>query len=246
MIKLSKILVVASVCFSTVFAMCGQSEAKTYYEKKYDDHDNHLYPYEGEHNGPVAQVHVGDDYQPQTVTKDFNEDGVSEKVKLTGKISKNYKTAKVSVKIDKKTVLKKTISGYINLSFSTYEVDGQHIAVLLYGDEDYADGGAFIYKWQKNNTLKFLKKVNPKGYLGIFTGKDLKAKRNVLYIVDQVQLSNLYGNKWPKNVLKKYKKYAKQEGTSVTKRTYEKYTYKKGKLKKIATDKYYYVGGAYD
>ena len=247
MSKISKEMVAIIVCFSMIFAMCSVTQAKTYYEKKYDDYEHRLYPHEGECDESIASVAINSvDDKSQTVTQDFDQDGVKEKVKLTGKISKNYKKANISVKIDKKTVLKKKIPAYINLSFSTYMVDGQCIAVLMYGDEDYAGGGAFIYRWKKNNTLKLLKKVTPKGYLGICTGNDITEKRNVLYVMDQVQMSNVYGSKWPKNVLKRYKKYAKKEGASVTKRTYEKYIYKKGKLKKIATDKYYYVGSAYD
>ena len=46
--------------------------------------------------------------------------------------------------------------------------------------------------------------------------------------------------------LKRYKKYAKKKNVSVTKTTYEKYSYKGRNLKKQGVDNYYRVSNVYD
>lgn len=91
-----------------------------------------------------------------------------------------------------------------------------------------------------------MKEYKTKGYLHVYTAKDKSLNKNVLYIEDDKQLLNRYGEKWPSNVLKKYKKYAKQESTSVTKSTYYKLRYKNGRLSKVEKDNYYRVGINYD
>ena len=101
-----------------------------------------------------------------------------------------------------------------------------------------------VYEWRgtKFKKMKSLKKEHLKFYIA--SKKDTKEED--FCIEYSKQLSNHYGEKWPKNVSKKYKKYAKRKSISATHITYEKFAYQGNKLKKTGTDNYYYVSHAYE
>lgn len=226
--------------------------AKTFYDTKYNNLNMNNKPYSKE-NKMIAEISAdnnmdyGKGYRSAR-KKDFNADGKKEKVALIVKAKRyNDPKAKVVLKINGKNAIVRMDLGYpIRVAFSTMKIQGRCLAVLLCGDEDFAFGGALIYLWKNNSKLKLLKEYRTKGYLRVFMGKDKSLNKKVLYIEDVKQLLNRYGKKWPSNVLKKYKKYAKEEYTSVTKSTYYKFIYKNGRLQKVGTDRFYRVGINYD
>lgn len=238
---------VICLCALSVFGTVTDAWAKDYYDTKYNN-EKIARPYKGEPGNKLAEICV-DDFQEckSTVKKDFNGDGKEETLKMSLKLAKDYRSARVRLKINKKLRIDRKISGIlVNVSFYTIKVRGTCFGILLYGDEDYAEGGAEIYQYIGTSQLKKLKSYQTTGYLSVFSAYDKSLKKTVLYILDSKQLFNMYGQKWPANVLKKYKKYAKKESTSVTKSTYFKYSYKKGALKQAGLDHYYRVGMAYD
>ena len=245
--KIWKKIVMAGLCMMMVFQSGMSAGAKDYYDMKYN-HWPTKTPYKGEPDEVLAEVDVDDFQTPvSSVKKDFNGDGTEETVKMQLKIAKNYRSAKVKVKINRKLMINQKVSGIlVNVSFYTVKIGDVCFGILHYGDEDYASGGVEIYRMTKDLQLKKLKSYQTDGYLSVFSAYDKTLKKTVLYMLDSKQLFNMYGQKWPANVLKKYKKYAKKEGASVTKSTYFKYSYKNGTLKRVGLDHYYRVGMAYD
>lgn len=245
--KCLKKLAVLGLCVLTCFGSGMTAGAKDYYDMKYNNY-NTATPYKGKVEKTLAEISV-DDYQTakNSVEKDFDGDGTAEKVQLELKLAKNYRSGRVKLKMNGDIKINKKISGIlINVSFYTVKVQNTCFGVLLYGDEDYASGGTDIYLLKDEWKLKKLKSYKTSGYLSVFSAYDKTLKKQVLYMLDSKQLFNMYGQKWPANVLEKYKKYANKEGTSVTKSTYYKYSYKGGVLKRGGLDHYYRVGMCYD
>lgn len=249
--KIIAIITMIGLSILLLFNNGIQVNAKTYYDTKYNNR-NTKKPY-SKVNKAIAEISAGDylgvgtGYRSSS-RKDFNGDGKKEKVAFIVK-AKRYDDprAKIVLKINGRVaIVRKDLGYHYQVSFSTMKIQGKCLAVLMYGDEDFASGGALIYLWKNNNKLKLLKEYKTKGYLHVYTAKDKSLNKNVLYIEDDKQLLNRYGEKWPSNVLKKYKKYAKQESTSVTKSTYYKLRYKNGRLSKVEKDNYYRVGINYD
>lgn len=253
-----KFLIIATVCFSLLIINCQYTKAKNYYDTIYGN-DKYAVPYEKPQNLPydieqnhrIASIYTMDtEKKATTAREDFNGDGKEEKIKLSLKFKNNYKKTIITLKSNNKTLVNKIITNtFINhVSFSTYKLNGKCISVLMYGDEDFAGGGAIFYRWKNSKKLVTLKgNYRAKGYLSVFIAKDKKLNKEVLYICDAEQLYNLYGKTWPANVLEKYKKYADKESTSVTKSTYYRFLLKDNQLKKVGTtDSYYRVGIAYD
>ena len=245
--RIWKKIAVVGLCMMMLLESGISAEAKDYYDMKYN-HWPTKTPYKGKPDEVLAEIDVDDFQTPvNTVKKDFNGDGTEESVKMQLKMAKDYRSANVKLKMNKEIKINKKISGIlVNVSFYTVKVQEECFGILLYGDEDYASGGADIYRVTGDLQLEKLKSYQTSGYLSVFAAYDKTLKKAVLYMLDSKQLFNMYGQKWPANVLKKYKKYAKKEGTSVTKSTYFKYSYKNGTLKRVGRDHYYRVGMAYD
>lgn len=238
---------VASLELLLVFSVCNRVTAKNVYDTKYGNSETEK-PYKKSVHKNIVEIRAG--YYENFLSssrKDFNGDGKSEDVVFSINTDSNYQKAEVIMKINNRVSINTEISGLLeNISFSTMKVKGKCLAVLLFGDNDYEGGGALIYLWKDNQKLTLLKSYKPKGYLDIYIAKDKTLNRDVLYIEDRQQLFNRYGHKWPANVMKKYKKYANTEGTSVTKTVYHKFIYKNNTLKKVGKDNYFSVGINYD
>lgn len=248
-----KKIVIGILIVTLAAGACEDIEAKTYYSSTTFSSTGEIYkneyvPYKGDileiSESYIAMVYS---YQRQK-RADFNKDGIKERVVLKARSSKNGKKAFFKIKINGKIVKKETKTSLWQeiAQFKTYEVQGKILAVLLYGDEDIAGGGAVIYEWKGKNRLRELKAYKAKGYLDVYIARDKKLKRKVLYIEDTQQLFNHGDEKWPRNVLKRYQDYADDERVSVTKTTYNKFVYKNGFLKKRGRDITYEVGLGYD
>lgn len=245
--RLRRMLGVASLGLLLVFSECNQVSAKNVYDTKYGNLETEK-PYKKSVYKKIVEICIDcNEKFLSSSRKDFNGDGKSEKVVLSVNPDSNYQNADVIIKINNRVSINIEISVFFEyISFSTMKVQGRCLAVLLFGDNDYMGGGALIYLWKANQKLTLLKSYKPKGYLNIYIAKDKTLNRDVLYIEDRQQLFNRYGHKWPANVMKKYKKYANHEGTSVTKTVYHKFVYRNSALKKVGKDNYFRVGINYD
>lgn len=250
-----KIKKVVFLCVTVLMGMAVPVQAKEYYDTRLNNYENLATPYEGEIDSELASVCCEVDAGVAKVAKtaDFDMDGKKEKVQLRVVTSKNGKRGTVTIRINGKKMPQITLKGesfcWEYVSFFTCQLNDRIIAVLLYGDNDYAGGGTVIYEWQNNDTLKKCRNYKAKGYLEVFTAFDRNLAAKVLYIRDSQQLFNAYGEKWPADVVKHYKKYvkkAKKGSISVTKSTYIKMNYPAGVLKNVEKDNYYRVSNAYD
>ena len=74
----------------------------------------------------------------------------------------------------------------------------------------------------------------------VVRAKDKKSKQDTIY-VKQGCIYDAYEGKWPKNILKKYKKFSKRTDVVVKQDKYDKYTFNGKKLISRGSDTYYYV-----
>lgn len=233
---------------AVILSTAMPASAKTYYNMKFGDIDKKQISVIDRAEEKIQGLDVGYEILKSEKTEDFNGDGIKEKVKLSRKYSSDYKKSTVTLSIGGKTQLKFNIGkGFSsqNISFSTVKLGSDTLAILLYGDEDFAGGCVKIYKWNKDNTLKKLMSHDAKGYLGTFISSDKKGGSKRLYITESEQI--YLGNKeWPKAAPKKYIKWKNQSNVSVTKTTHKKYNLKNGKLTKTGSDTFYRIGGSYD
>ncbi len=246
--KVKKIVTLA-LCSALLLSTGVQVEAKDYYQKSYgspkEGYGPEYIPYEKRQVIDGIDLDLSSENKARSVAgvKDFNQDGKKEKLELCVKPINDEGKAKVIIKLNGKTVaIQMTINGEYGIS--TYKLGTSTIAVLSWGGWDECNN-LVAYEW-KGNTFKKFKVLD--GSIGNDCGitKDKKSKKRVFYIQHNEQLSNHYGEKWPKNVMKKYKKYAKKKATSVTRIVYERYICKSNRLKKLETDNYYYVSDAYN
>lgn len=232
-----------------VMTVTAHADAKNYYCTKYNDIHSKQSGIIDRRENNIASLDVVEDEKTDSVKADFDKDGKKETVKLSRKYSSDYKKADIKLSIKGKKQIdislgEKYYKEYVE--FYTFNLNSQVLAVLVYGDNDYAGGGLVVYKWGKNDTLKKLMTYKAKGYLGSIVSSDTAKGKKQFYITDSEQLYNGYGSKWPSNVLKKYAKWKNNEATSVTRTSFIKYTIKDGKLKKTGKDVYYRVGYSYD
>ena len=239
-----KKIVTLALCSALLLSTGVQVEAKDYYKKDFGFPAEGYEPYESmqEQMESLSLDNGGvDNIQKVSSKRDFNRDGKDEKLELCVKALKKADKAKMTIKLNNKLVAsKKTTAGDYELS--TYQLSGKTIVVLQWGwDQKYA---GVVYEW-KGNKFKEMKSL-AKEHLRFCVAKEKSTEKEVFYIEYSKQLYNTYGRKWPKKVLKKYKKYAKRKSISATHITYEKYAYQENRLKKIGTDNYYYVSNAYE
>lgn len=241
-----KKIVVLVLC-AALFSSTGvQVSAKDYYDLTYGYSDVNSHPYVNI-SQEVAKLYLSSNTSGKKRSarkvQDFDHDGTKETVQIcTESLGESYEVS-LSIRINNKMVSKKKINAD-GACFATYNLGGEIIAILTYG-MDHSDGNCVIYSW-RNDKLKVLTERKHIGDLCTFVGKDKLENKEVLYISYGRQFCNHYGQKWPKYIMKKYKKYAKKKSASVTRTTYEKYICKGNKLRKIATDHYFYVSDAYD
>lgn len=234
---------------AVVLSVTAHADAKDYYCTKYGEIHSQQTAIVKRMEKEMASSWVTDDQITDNVKADFDGDGKKENIRLSRKYSANYKNANISLAIKGKKQInlnlgEKYCKDYVK--FCTVKLGTKVLAVLLYGDNDFAGGGSVIYKWEKNDTLKKLISYKAKGYLDSFVSSDKAKGTKQLYIADSEQLYNRYGSKWPSNVLKKYAKWKNREDTSVTRTSFIKYTIKNDKLKKTGKDVYYSVSNCYD
>ncbi|HBZ63036.1 MAG TPA: hypothetical protein DEO89_00115 [Lachnospiraceae bacterium] len=244
-----KKMAVLALCSALLLSTGVQVSAKDYYQKSYGSPKNGFGPKTAayEKTGVIeylelAEKDVGEiKAKSVTAVKDFNLDGKKEKFELC--IKPTNDATKAIIKINGKTVATKNTSA-IQWGVTSYKLGTKTIVVLYWGGLD-SSTSIVAYEWKDNK----LKKFSEYDYgMEICYGvmKDQKSKKQVFFIQHNEQLSNHYGEKWPKNVLKKYKKYAKKKTTSVTRIVYERYQCKGNKLEKGQTDNYYYVSDVYN
>lgn len=242
--KVLKFVFIVTMCLLFAMRIESQVNAQDYYNKKLNDYDKQV-PYEKKGTCPQISLCFKEFNKTEKVTavKDFNQDGNLEKVELKVKLNK-YGKGKSTIRINDTAVAEKNKTFGDCYYLKMYKLENRSIVVLSYMFSDDS-ARAVVYEWT-GNKLKEVKSIGDKGYLSIYIAKDRTLNKDVLYIQYSLQLINHYGQKWPSNVLKRYKKYAKKKNVSVTKTTYEKYSYKGRNLKKQGVDNYYRVSNVYD
>ncbi|MDY2606951.1 MAG: hypothetical protein SOV90_03350 [Lachnospiraceae bacterium] len=234
---------------AVALSVTAHADAKNYYSTKYEVQHSRQDSIVKRRNKNLASVDLDDTNNTGTVNKDFDGDKKKETVKLSRKFSSDYKKADISVYIKGKKQVKLNIGekeSASNVEFSTVKLDSTVLAVLLYGDNDYAGGGLVVYTWSKNDSIKKIMSYKAKGYLSSMVSSEKSGGKKQFYIVDSEQLVNHFGSKWPADVLKKYKKWENDENVSVTRTSFIKYTLKNNKLNKAGKDAYYHVSRCYD
>lgn len=230
--------IIVSLCLMLVFCTGMQVSAKSYYKKGYNPKNNTIpVPYEGSSQSPNVNMRVsGSDIK--TLSKDLDNDGKAEKIELSLKNPKG----KITVKINNKTVIQDKKAGE-EYSFDIYDINGKTIAVLTARQDEWT-GNITIGSWS-GGKFKILKKglgTSHKriGSAYVARAKDKKSKQDTIY-VKQGCIYDAYEGKWPKNILKKYKKFSKRTDVVVKQDKYDKYTFNGKKLISRGSDTYYYV-----
>lgn len=247
--KIIKILMAVSLAIVLLCVDYIGAGAKDYYDKKFNP-QNTKTPYT-KVNKKIAEIYVSFDENNRTSSiKDFDGDGKKEKIVLStsGLSEKNHKV-KIKITINGKAVINRKVSGdFEYVYFRTMKLQGRTLGVLECEDGygGVAESKSLIYLWKDNAQFKLMKAYKEKGHLDVFVARDKALKKDVLYISDYWQIYNRDGEKWPPNVLERYKKYADNENVSVTRTIYYKYECKNGKLKRVGKDNYYKVTYAYE
>ena len=230
--------IIVSLCLMLVFCTGMQVSAKSYYKKGYNPKNNTIpIPYEGSSQSPNVNMRVsGSDIK--TLSKDLDNDGKAEKIELSLKNPKG----KITVKINNKTVIQEKKAGE-EYSFDMYDINGKTIAVLT-AQQDEWTGNITIGFWS-GGKFKILKKGlgtsrKWKGSTCVVKAKDKKSKQDTIYVI-QGRIYDAYEGKWPKNILKNYKKFSKRTDVVVKQDKYDKYTFNGKKLISRGSDTYYYV-----
>ena len=240
----AKKIAALALCSALLLSTGVKVNAKDYYKKDFgfSEESDSLYDEIKQQNDYMYLDNCGVDKTKRISSKkDFNQDGKNEKLELCVKPMKGADKAKAIIKLNKKVAASKmTTSG--DYTISTYQLSGKTIVVLEWGWDQQRAGVVYEWRGTKFKKMKSLKKEHLKFYIA--SKKDTKEEG--FCIEYSKQLSNHYGEKWPKNVSKKYKKYAKRKSISATHITYEKFAYQGNKLKKTGTDNYYYVSHAYE
>ena len=246
---MKKKIVSLVISAALVVSMAVPASAKTYYNMKYDGIDRRQSAVIKRMHKEIKTMYVGEDKGTDKLTADFNGDGSKEKVRLSRKFSSDYKKSTVSLWIKGKRKLnfkfdnRHTYVDYVQ--FKTVKFGSRVLAIVLYGDNDYAGGGVRIYQWCKNNRLKNVLNYKAKGYLDAFVSSDRSGGKARLYISDIEQIYLGY-EQWPAAAPKRYMEWINDMNTSVTKTTYIKYKFNKNKLAKTGSDVYYRVGHSYE
>lgn len=252
------IYAVMLVCLIAVFPIKSvEVNAKNYYDNQFNASFYKNVPYERVdeeekecNSNSISCIWITEDTKVKRVSKlaDFNLDGKKEKVEFSLNELKKGNQVIFNIKINGKIAEKNKVknSDWLFSCFSTFRLNDKIIAVLYYGDNNLSGGGAVVYEWTKSGVLKKIMTYKTKGYLQIYKAKSSKMKQDLFFIEDRQQLSNHFGEKWPANVMKHYKKYARSKANTVTKTSYAGYRFVKNKLKLLSKDNYYIVGNGYD
>lgn len=241
--KLKNIITLV-LCSALLLSTGAQVNAKDYYKKDFGFPGENFKPdyatEEQTYSYSMSLMDCGMNKTKKTTSKkDFNQDGKLEKIELCVKPVKGK--AKATIKLNNKLVVSKLESSG-DYTLLTYQLRGRTIVVLRWGWDQSSE--AVVYEWRGNKFKELLSLK--KNHLDFYISSGKSDKKEAFYIEFSDQLYNKYGKKWPKNVLKRYKKYANRKSCSATRTTYEKYIFKGNGLKKAATDKYYYVSQAYE
>lgn len=247
--KIARGVLAATLMLSVLGSTASVAQAKTYYSMKYGKWNtgkpwkaSSRKAYENDVNAGLG-IYVWGDTLSQKKRYDCDGDGKIESIKLSYDYDKDEENVTgVNLSIDGDDVP----LGFIDerycmgVVFYTMELDGEHYGFLLYGDEDLAGGGAFVYAWDEDDSPELIAEYEAAGCLSVYTASEKGTGERYLYIEEIEQISK--PSKWPK----KYKKWKKKKYTSVTQITYEKYKIEDGSLTSKGKDIYYGIGPSYD
>ena len=236
----TKKFILAVFCLCCIMGIFSEISAKEYYQKEYGLPGENFAPYQQKQKAVSTLRFSGCETKTvKTVSvKDFNQDGKKETMQIITKPVNNGEFFDVTIMIDnRKAVSKRTGGGTYFLD--VYHLHGGTVLAMRWGYDAKSD--AIVCEW-KGNKFRVIRQLS-RLFVGFGSAKD---KNDFFYVKHQKQYTCYDTEKCPQNIMKRYKKYIKRGGASVTRITYEKYAYRKGKLKKIGTDHYYFASDAYE
>lgn len=236
----TKRFILAVFCLCCIMGISSEISAKEYYQKEYGLRAENFAPYQQKQKAVSTLRFSGSETKTiKTVSiKDFDQDGKKETMQLITKPVNKGEFFDVTIMIDnRKAVSKRTKGGTYFLD--VYHLHGGTILAMRWGYD--AKNDAIVCEW-KGNKFRVIRQLS-RLLVGFGSAKD---KNDFFYVKHQKQYTRYDTKKCPQNIMKRYKKYIKGDGSSVTCITYEKYAYRKGKLKKIETDHYYFASDGYE
>ncbi len=236
----TKRFILAVFCLCCIMGISSEVSAKEYYQKEYGLRGENFAPYQQIQKAVSTLRFSGCETKTvKTVSvKDFNQDGKKETMQIITKPVNNGEFFDVTIMIDnRKAVSKRTNGGTYFLD--VYHLHGGTVLAMRWGYDAKSD--AIVCEW-KGNKFRVIRQLS-RLFVGFGSAKD---KNGFFYVKHQKQYTCYDTEKCPQNIMKRYKKYIKRGGSSATRITYEKYAYRKGKLKKIGTDHYYFASDGYE
>lgn len=236
----TKRFILAVFCLCCIMGISSEISAKEYYQKEYGLRGENFAPYQQKQKAVSTLRFSGCETKTvKTVSvKDFNQDGKKETMQIITKPVNNGEFFDVTIMIDnRKAVSKRTKGGTYFLD--VYHLHGGTVLAMRWGYDAKSD--AIVCEW-KGNKFRVIRQLS-RLFVGFGSAKD---KNGFFYVKHQKQYTCYDTEKCPQNIMKRYKKYIKRGGSSATCITYEKYAYRKGKLKKIGTDHYYFASDGYE
>lgn len=236
----TKRFILAVFCLCCIMGISSEISAKEYYQKEYGLPEENFAPYQQKQKAvSTLRFSSCETKTVKTVSvKDFNQDGKKEMMQIITKPVNKGEFFDVTIMINnRKAVSKRTNGGTYFLN--VYHLHGGTVLAMSWGYDAKSD--AIVCEW-KGNKFRVIRQLS-RLFVGFGSAKD---KSDFFYVKHQKQYTCYDTEKCPQNIMKRYKKYIKRVGTSATRITYEKYAYRKGKLKKIGTDHYYFASGGYE
>lgn len=236
----TKRFILAVFCLCCIMGISSEISAKEYYQKEYGLPGENFAPYQQKQKAvSTLRFSSCETKTVKTVSvKDFNQDGKKETMQIITKPVNKGEFFDVTIMINnRKAVSKRTNGGTYFLD--VYHLHGGAVLAMSWGYDAKSD--AIVCEW-KGNKFRVIRQLS-RLFVGFGSAKD---KNDFFYVKHQKQYTCYDTEKCPQNIMKRYKKYIKRGGASVTRITYEKYAYRKGKLKKIGTDHYYFASDAYE
>mgnify|MGYP004506148029 FL=1 len=236
----TKRFILAVFCLCCIMGISSEISAKEYCQKEYGLPEENFAPYQQKQKAvSTLRFSSCETKTVKTVSvKDFNQDGKKETMQIITKPVNKGEFFDVTIMINnRKAVSKRTNGGTYFLD--VYHLHGGTVLAMSWGYDAKSD--AIVCEW-KENKFRVIRQLS-RLFVGFGSAKD---KNDFFYVKHQKQYTCYDTEKCPQNIMKRYKKYIKRVGTSATRITYEKYAYRKGKLKKIGTDHYYFASGGYE
>ena len=237
----TKRFILAVFCLCCIMGISSEISAKEYYQKEYGLPGENFAPYQQKQKAVSTLRFSGCETKTvKTVSvKDFNQDGKKETMQIITKPVNKGKFFDVTILIDNRKAVSKRTQGDTYF-LDVYHLHGGTILAMRWGYDEQGD--AIVWEW-KGNKFRVIRQLSDILIIRFGSAKD---KSDFFYVRHQKQYTRYDTEKCPQNIMKRYKKYIKEEWSSATRITYEKYAYRKGKLKKIGTDHYYFASGGYE